>query len=482
MRTRDAWFAARLFARTRARSGERAVRLVRGIVSLSGSLPPRVACAAIVAVAVAWAVPAWAQSPPSPAWTLEDVIARALQQHPSVESAEARVDSARGARQTAAALPNPTGTYWVEHGLGAVGPGGSPSGDLIRETQTYLTMPLEPLFHRGPRVQRADEDLKAAEADVQSARRLVAMEAARLFFRVAAAQASLAAAQQNRTGLEQLVSYNQARVSQGTIAEIELIRAQVELDRASSTIALSDVDLLRSRVELWAFMGLPAEMPTEFAVTVPQATGSASLGPLAGYVERSRQQRGEVMAARARVAAADANVEYQRRQLLRQVGATAGFKRVLGENSFLGGVSVQIPLFDRNHGETARATSDARVAQKELALAERSVSAEVQSAYATAQRLAAQVETVRTMMIDRARDADRITLAAYQQGAATLLQVLDTGRALVDSRLTFERLALAQRQSMLELALAVGNDPSAPALTTPGPAGSAPPTRTGDTR
>lgn len=419
-----------------------------------------------VGLAVALLAPASASlaqtTPTRLNWTLDDVISRAVAQHPSVEAAAARLDSARGSRRTAGTLPNPVGTYWVEHGLAGQGhTGGSPlAGDFVRETQTYFTMPLDPLFQRAPRVRRADEEVKAAEADVQSARRQVALDAARLFFRVALAQVSLEAAQQNRAGLEQLVSYNRARVSQGVTAEVDLIRAQVELDRIASNITLSEVELLRSRAELWAFLGFPEDVPQAFAVSVPDAATTAGLASVADYVARARQQRAEVVAARARVAAANADIEYQRRLSVRQLGATVGFKRALGENSFLGGISIPLPLFDQNRGEVQRATGESLAAQKELALAERTVAAEVHGAYAAAQRLAAQIANLRNTFVDRASEADRITLAAHQQGAATLLQVLDTARALSETRLTYYRLVLAQRQSVLELALSVGNDPS----------------------
>lgn len=420
----------------------------------------------IVVIAGAGAVsrPLLAQSPPPRlTWTLDEVIERAIAEHPSVQAAEARVDAARGARRTAGTWPNPTATYWVEQGATGAGAtsAASPVVDFTRETQTYFAFPLEPLFQRGPRVQRADEVVKTAQADVQAARRQVTMDAARLFFRIALAQASLEAAQENRTALDQLVVYNRARVSQGVVAEVDLMRAQVELDRTASSITLSQVELIRSQAELWAFLGLPADAPVGFAVTMPGPASVGGLAALAEYVARAREQRAEVAAARARAAAATADIAYQRRQGVRQVGATIGFKRTLGENTFLGGLTVPIPLFDQNRGEVQRATADSLAAQKELALAERTVAAEVRGAYAAAQQLSAQVANLGGGLVDRAREADRITLAAYQQGAATLLQVIDTARALSDTRLTYSRLVLAQRQSVLELALSVGNEPSA---------------------
>src|SRR5262249_39266361 len=156
-------------------------------------------------------------------------------------------------------------------GAGGSEAAGAPS--FTRETQTYFTVPLEPLFQRSPRVERTDQDVKAAEADVQVARRRVAVDAARLFFRVALAQAALAAAEQTRAGLEQLVTYNRARVSQGVSPEIDLMRAQVELDRTAANMTLSEVELNRSRAELGAFIGLPEGGAPTFAVVVPEPAG-----------------------------------------------------------------------------------------------------------------------------------------------------------------------------------------------------------------
>lgn len=407
----------------------------------------------------------WAQPAPVPrsTWTLDDVIATAIAQHPLVEAAGARLDAARGVRQTAATLPNPIATYWVEHGTVGQTLSGNDvlGGDLVRETQTYFTVPLDPLFQRAPRIRRADEEIKSAEANIKTARRQVALDAARIFFRVALAQVAVEAAQQNRGGLDRLVSYNQARVSQGTVPELDLIRARVELDRAATNVTLAEVDLVRSRAELWAFLGFPSPAPNTFTVTLPGARTAAGLLALADYVARAREQRPEIVSARARVAAAAADIEYQRRLAVRQLGATVGFKRSVGNNSFLGGVSIPIPLFDQNRGEVQRATGESLAAQKELAWSERSVAAEVQGAYDAAQQLSAQLSALQNAFVERAGEADRITLAAYQEGAATLLQVLDTTRALSETRLIYYRLLLAQQQSMVDLALAVGNEPSA---------------------
>ncbi|HET9469195.1 MAG TPA: TolC family protein, partial [Vicinamibacterales bacterium] len=153
-------------------------------------------------------------------WTVEDAVTAALAQHPLVEAARARADAADHERSNARALPNPIGTFWLEN-------------DRPRETSLYLTYPIESMLQRGPRVRRAEEDVRAAAASLVLARRLVAADTVRAFFGVALAQALCEEAEENRFRIEQLVSYNRARVGEGVTAEGELLRLEIELDRAA---------------------------------------------------------------------------------------------------------------------------------------------------------------------------------------------------------------------------------------------------------
>jgi len=66
---------------------------------------------------------------------------------------------------------------------------------------------------------------------------------------------------------------------------------------------------------------------------------------------------------------------------------------------------------------------------------------------------------LRQTFLGRAAEVHRLTLGAYQEGGATLLQVLDATRMLADARLTYSRTLFAQRESLFRLALAIGSEP-----------------------
>ena len=334
-----------------------------------------------------------AQTPASPAtlrppWTLEDILATALAQHPLIEAARARVDAARGSRRTAGTLPNPIATYAVED---TPFPGQGRSTSLETERSAYVTFPLEPLFQRGPRIDRADEGIRVAEAELAAAERHTARDVARAFYRVALAQVAVGAAEENRSAVERLVEYLRARVGEGASPEAELIRAEVERDQTATEVTLADVDLVRARADLQPFLGGPSPSLDSLQVTVAEPSlAGAALAPLEQFTQHA-SLRPELVSARAKVGAAQAAAAYEGRLVIREAGASFGLKRTSGVNSMIAGLSVSVPIFDRNSGEVDRATAERLAAERELAWIERVVTAEVTGAYEVARRLSARV-------------------------------------------------------------------------------------------
>jgi outer membrane protein TolC len=150
---------------------------------------------------------------------------------------------------------------------------------------------------------------------------------------------------------------------------------------------------------------------------------------------------------------------YERSITVRQLGGTFGVKRIDGQSSMIAGVAMSLPIFDWNQGGVARATGERLAAQQELAWLERTIAADVQSAHDARQRLVDHLASIQRSYVGRAEEARTIALAAYQEGATTLLQVLDATRTVADTQLTYRRALLAAEQTGFELALASGDDP-----------------------
>jgi cobalt-zinc-cadmium efflux system outer membrane protein len=423
-------------------------------------------------------------SPPAPVvLTLRQVVDSAVARYPTIEAARARVRAALGARTTAGAFGNPMLAYQVEN---APFPGGAPVTGMPRENMATATLPLAPLYQRGVRVRQADAVVRAAEADARAARQQVALDAARAYYRTAVAAVSADAAQNLARWLDSVVAYNRTRVSQGVAAEADLIRSQLERDRAVADAGMEAAELARARADLAAFLGDPGAIAARLTVALedlplamPAATPSgAQLDPAVDVLTMPRaatgsplaaapiDRRPDVMAARERLAAAGAGAAVEQRMIVRELGATIGVKQSAGMNSMMGGVSLPLPLFDQNRGELARARAERDAAAFDLAARERTARAELLGAEAAARILteragvlAARDSSGRVAAyLTRADEARAIALGAYREGAVLLLQVLDAARAWGEARVAYYRTLYAQHEAVLALLVARGDD------------------------
>src|SRR5437762_1472918 len=141
---------------------------------------------------------------------------------------------------------------------------------------------------------------------------------------VAARYPSLEAARALTAWLDSVVAYNRSRVKEGVAAEADLIRSELERDRAEADASMQEADLARARAELSVFLG---EEPGPFAVVALDAPLALPDVALAG------RARPDIRAARERVTAAGAGVTTERTNLIRQLGLTVGTKRTSGTTS-----------------------------------------------------------------------------------------------------------------------------------------------------
>jgi cobalt-zinc-cadmium efflux system outer membrane protein len=155
--------------------------------------------------------------------------------------------------------------------------------------------------------------------------------------------------------------------------------------------------------------------------------------------------------------------------VIRDVSAMLGTKQTAGSTSLIAGMSIPLPLFTQNRGEIVRATAEQRVAEFELAAAQRSGSAELQGALDAATVLLKRATALSAplpggpesipALLARADESRRIALGAYREGAVPLLSVLDAARSWAEVRITFYRALFAQHESVLALAAALGLPP-----------------------
>ena len=408
---------------------------------------------------------------------------------PMVDAARARARAARGERTSAGTIENPVLGYQLEN---AAFPGTRSLAGMLPEHMTMASLPLAGLYQRGARVAQADAAVRVADAEARSTGQRIALDAARAYYRAAMSQVSAEVADNLTRWLDSVVVYNRTRVQQGVTAEADLIRSELERDRALADAGMQDAELARARAALSMFLGDPGGPSLAWRVSlddtllaIPVDVTRAVADPVATVHEAAEPagvarftdvgRRPDVIAARERLAAAAAGVSLEKRLRLRSLGAMVGVKGSGGMNSMMAGLSVPLPLFDQNRGELTRARAQRDAAGFELEAQSRSARAELLGAQEAARLLTERAGTlarrdptgVGALYLTRADAARTIALGAYREGAVPLLQVLDAARAWGEARLAYYRTLYAQHEAVLALLVARGDDLLAalPALT-----------------
>lgn len=302
---------------------------------------------------------------------VDELVRAALAHDPSLAAAEAEVTAAEGERRAATGLRiDPT----LEARLGF----GLPQHEVS------LTQPVSLSGEGIADVRAADAALRAAEAERDHVRLVVAAEARRRLIAAVAADAQLARSGEVVRLVRDLRAAAEARLSSGEGAELELHLARLEEAAAGADVATAQRVALAAREDLAAVTGLP------YDVELPGDPMTAAPPP--GVVG----VRGDSVGAAAEVERADAALRRERAAALPPVaiGLWAQVQNIATSPS-PGGVevapwswsenaawtvgpslSLTLPVWNGNRAGVARAVGDQGVARAELAAVEARVAAE----------------------------------------------------------------------------------------------------------
>ena len=357
------------------------------------------------------------QAPP----TLGQVLNIALLRNPDLLQARLLVDSAHGERRIAGALPNPTYT-------------GIPGNPY----QYSVSLPVDVSLERLYRTRAARRGQDVAELGLEDAIRLVAFNVRQGFYDLLLADAHQQVAREERDILQQLLQADSVRLRAGDISERDLVRSELESARADAALTRADADVRAARLALQALMGVP-DPDTGFTVTgqlesAPALTLSVdSLLPLA-LAERPDLAAARRQAEQSHSLAALATADLLPIPVVSLVYQRAPFASGL---RYAFGIALPVPLFYRNGGERERAS--AGVSAAEVGVRRKRVQVDEDVAVAAANYRSARVlaERYQAGLLDKAEAALEATRFAYQQGAASLLELLDAIRTYGGTRAEF---------------------------------------------
>lgn len=326
----------------------------------------------------------------------------------------------------------------------------------LRDTDNfaYLQQTFETGGKRERRVDLAAAAQHRAELERELIERQIANRVKQAYWQAAGAHLALQLLEQDAARFEEIIHYHQVRVTEGAIAEVDLIRVRVEGGRLAVSRNTASLDAERARIALQREMAATSFPAVDLATPLEPLPDLPQIN-LTEIVDR----RPEVRIARQMVEQARANLRLQQAQAKPNVDALFGYKRTAGFDTMLGGMQVDLPFANRNQGNIAAAVSDIRAAESSLAATEALVRAEVEAARREVEIRRQQLGGQLRAMREQAAEAARIAEASYREGATDLLRFLDAQRLRIETQLLYTRTLAEYRQSYAVLEAALGVAP-----------------------
>ncbi|MEQ1909326.1 MAG: TolC family protein [Vicinamibacterales bacterium] len=404
-----------------------------------------------VVLALAAGLVAAAQPPlPPPPLTLAQAVAQAREHSPLRGAAtELALGSAEAARLISPAL-NPFVDVRVEN-VGAAGR----SAALPRDVFALVSQPLEMAGKRALRIGIASADRDVAGANLQIVSWQVSLRTVQFYVQALKARGLLETITANRDGLTTLIDIMRRRVQEGYAAESDLLKFETESARMDIEMARAGLELERSLSALAYVMG--AATPISAAQLVePDAVPPPNLAT--GAVADAVTGHPELRLATTRVQRLREVAALERARRIPDPVVTAGYKRTNGFDTGVAGVTLSVPLFDRNGASAARAAGEERAAAAERDAVAGRLASEAATLMSNARMLADRSSrTVRELLepADAVRNAAR---AAFREGTADVLKLIDAERVYGDVRRVALELRLEALTASLEARFAIGEE------------------------
>jgi cobalt-zinc-cadmium efflux system outer membrane protein len=374
--------------------------------------------------------PALPAAAPEPSGTiaLADALSAAVSRSPALVAFSWEVRARDAELLQAGAFPNPELATEVEDFAGS----GERRGFGGSQTTLSFAQLIELGGKRGKRMQVASLERDLAAWDFEAARLSLLAETTKAFVATLALQERVALASELvRIGDESLRTVRTA-VRAGGTSPVEASRSAVAVEQTAIERERATRALAAARAALAASWGARAAAFDRVVGDLDAIAAPPPLDRLAQALAENPDLARWATEARQREAA----LEQQRARRIPDVTFGLGPRYYADDSSagLVAGLSVPLPLFDRNRGGILQAEYRLKRAASEQAAAETAAQAQLASAYQALAAAHAEVVALRERALPAAESAYSGALEAYRTARFRYLEVLDAQRTLFELR------------------------------------------------
>lgn len=364
--------------------------------------------------------------------TLNDAIALALIKNPELSafSIERRAAEARAIQS--GLLPNPELSAVVEN----IGGAKEVTGGI--QTTIQLSQLIEIGGKRSARARVASLSQDLAERDYERKRVEILTEVSKAFIRALSAQQKFALAGEMVALAEEVANTVSERVSAGKVSPIEETKARVALSSATVEHERAGLELEAARKRLSSLWG---DKKPHFEKVAGDLDAQILPVPAFERIASQLTMNPDLVRSATEISRRKAAVDMEKAKTLPDISVSAGYRRFseFDENSVIFGVSVPIPLFDRNQGGLLESRLLLTKAEEERRAAEARAQSGLGEAHKALSIAYAEAMAFKEKTLPLAQSAFEGTNEGYRAGKFGYLDILDAQRTLFDVRLQYLR-------------------------------------------
>jgi cobalt-zinc-cadmium efflux system outer membrane protein len=356
---------------------------------------------------------------------------------PSLQAERTRVQMAQADLMTARTLPNPRASYTHQR----------------YQNEVSLSQDLPIFGQRSSTIDAAKSGIESARADLRLVYAQALQDAARDFMALLVSQEREKRWVDARNDLESALRIVEGQVQAGARSQYDLTRLEVERATLASQLAQAQADTQQAAAEVAGDVGAPAWRPRAQGniVTHFDPVNADALW------QQAQSRLPQVRAALAQQEFAEKQLAAEKKQAIPVPTVMLGHLTYQGQAGGMeAGVSVGIPLFDRNQGPISHAAAEAdgaRLRSQATVIAAENELRRAAEQLNKREQLASRFEQDGLSMVPRLR---QMAQDSYTLGRGSILDLVDAIQAVAEKKNAYLDLLQATMQAEVDLRVASG--------------------------
>ena len=353
--------------------------------------------------------------------SMDQALEAAFSNNPELAAAQWDIGIAQGDLQQAGLMPNPQVSWEAED-----------TRRNSRTTTVLINQQIELGGKRGARVDVASRNQDAVGIELERKRNVLRADVIQAFSSASTAQQRVLLARQSLELAERGLRVAQGRIKSGKTSPVEGTRAEVQLSEVRLELRRAERDEASALQQLALVMGAP--LPVFLVVGDSSRSMPAVPDPLL-LLDRI-DRTAELRLAALQIDQREASLELERAQRIPDLTVSVGsqYDALERERVNVVGLSMPIPLFNRNQGNVlaaARRTDQARDLRNASELRLRT---EIQTTLDQWRTANTEVASFNQTILPAAQSAVDTATRGFEMGKFNFLDVLDAQRTLISAR------------------------------------------------